>query len=164
VDDELFLQFYLTNGFNGAAAWREVHPDSKALGAAGVNACRKLMTASVRARLLELLDDAFWKARQVSAEEVLARVGMDATANARLLVNEETGAPLGLHELSDEILNSVEAVEFEGDKLKKVKLASKTIARRAILEIAGKVKGAGGGMDELAAAMRETLARNGVAE
>jgi hypothetical protein len=88
---------------------------------------------------------------------VLARIGLDATADPRQLVDEH-GFALGLHELGDDIASSIESVEFEGGKLKKVKLASKTIARRTILEVTGKVNG-GNDVDRLADALRETLTR-----
>lgn len=156
TDVELFLKLYVVNGFNASAAYQEVHPAVTSR-SARTNGWRLLANADVKARLKELVD-ADWKTRQVSPEEVLARIGLDATADPRQLVDEH-GFALGLHELGDEIASSIESVEFEGGKLKKVKLASKTIARRTILEVTGKVNG-GNDVDRLADALRETLTRS----
>lgn len=155
--DEQFLALYVANGFNAAAAYREVHPNCSDP-AARVLGCRRLTKVHVKARLDELLGDRF-KALQMSGDEALYRVALDARSDPRQLV-DETGRRLRLHELPDDVANSIEAVEFdEFGNMVKVKLASKTTARRTILEVTGKAKGTPGGVDELVAAMQETLER-----
>lgn len=155
--EEEFLAIYVANGFNGTAAYREVHPNASDA-TARVQACRRLTKPNVRDRLGQLLENR-WQAIHMTGDEVLARVAMDARSDIRLLVDEH-GKRLKLHELPDDIVNSIEAAEFdEQGGIVKVKFASKTAARRSILEVTGKVKG-DSGIDELAAALRQTLEQN----
>lgn len=156
TDDEMFLVLYVANGFNACQAWMSVHPNASAA-AARVSACRKLTTANVKARLAELLEDR-WKGIHMTGDEVLARVAMDARSDPRQLFDEK-GKLLDPHDWPDDIANSIESVKVKPEGVE-IKLASKTAARRTILEITGKVKGAAGTIDELADAMRLTIEKN----
>lgn len=152
-----FCLAYVSNGFNATQAYLAVYPNS-GYPAARTGGYRLLTNADIKTHLLTLLEDR-WKPFHMTGDEVLARVAKDARADVRLLVNEK-GERLGLHELPDDIAESVEAVEFDEDgKVRKIKLASKTAARRTILEVTGKVKQTGG-VDELAQALTETLEKN----
>ena len=66
-----------------------------------------------------------------TGDEALARVAGDARSDIRMLFNAK-GALLNPHEWPDEIAHSVEAVDLTSGK---VKLASKSNARRTILEV-----------------------------
>jgi hypothetical protein len=83
-------------------------------------------------------------------------VAMDARSDVRLLFNQK-GELLHPKDWPDETANSVESVDFyDTSRVKRVRLGSKTMARRTILEQTGKLKGSTGtGLDALAEAMRE---------
>ena len=153
-----FCLHYLQNGLNATAAYRAAYP-----GVTGPTACtnayRLLRNAEIRTFLTQELGDR-WKALHMSGDEVVARVAMDARADPRLLLDER-GKAVSPQNWPDEIANSVETLEFhENGAVKRVKFASKSAARRTILEMMGKLKPqAGESMDALAEAIRADLAR-----
>ena len=87
----------------------------------------------------------------MSGDEALARVAQDARADIRQLFDEQ-GNILLPHLWPDELANSVEAVDVKAGK---VKLASKSTARRIILEQTGKLKTIGGILFDHAAYLQE---------
>jgi hypothetical protein len=91
----------------------------------------------------------------MTGDEALARVAGDARADIRMLF-DTTGNLKKPHEWPDEIADSVEQVDLAGGK---VKLASKSNARRTILEVTGKVKGESS-VDQLVEAMKATIEKN----
>lgn len=153
----IFALTYVSNGFNAAAAARAAYPNQKPH-SAEQQGYENLRKPEIRAFINRQLEDA-WVSRQMGGEEALALVAGDARADARMLVDEQ-GKPRGLHELPDEIASSIEAVEFEDGKVKKIKLASKAQARRTILEQTGKLRTPGESLDKLADLMREDMERN----
>jgi hypothetical protein len=77
----------------------------------------------------------------------------------RLLV-DENGKRRELHQIPHELASAIDSVEFDkSGKLGKMKFASKSAARRTILEVTGELKKEGG-IDGLAQALKETLAEN----
>jgi hypothetical protein len=98
-----------------------------------------------------------WKALHMDGDEALMRVALDARADPRRLFGPD-GKMLRPSEWPDDITNSVEALELKVDGGIKVKFASKTMARRTILELTGKLKSPlEGGMSALARALRGDL-------
>ena len=152
-----FCLHYWDNGLNATAAYRAAYP-----GVTGPTACtnayRLLRNAEFGTFLTQELGDR-WKALYMSGDEVVARVAMDARADPRLF--SSGGKAVSPQNWPDEIANSVETLEFhENGAVKRVKFASKSAARRTILEMMGKLKPqAGESMDALAEAIRADLAR-----
>lgn len=149
-----FSLTYCTNGFNGAAAGRIAYPNQTAASQA-TQAYENLRKPLVKAFIAAQLGDV-WKAQQMGGEEALALVAGDARADVRMLYDAE-GALLNPHDWPDEIAASIESVDLTKGT---VKLASKGAARRTILEQTGKLGDVGKGLDELAKAMREDVARH----
>lgn len=153
-----FCLEYLANGFNASAAYKKAHPGVTD-GTARTEGWRSLTNPDIRAFLKQRMDGP-WKARQLDGEEALALVAGDAVADVRLLYDAK-GAFLKPQDWPDEIAQSVEAIEFNEDgSVKKVKLAGKLAARRIILEQTGKLKTGDTGIDQLAAALRETMTQH----
>jgi hypothetical protein len=146
-----FCLNYRANGFNATRAYMAAHPTCK-LSTARTEGSRTLDNPNVL-RWLERHVGEKWKRLQMSGDEALARVALDARADPRLLF-DGTGKPLGPHLWPDAIANSVEAVEYREDGTFKVKLVAKGAARRTVLEVTGKVKGIGDSIDALAEAIR----------
>ena len=145
----LFCLTWLANGFNATAAYKASHPGASTA-TAMTNGCQLLRNTQVKAFLDRELEKA-WTARQMSADEVLMRVALDARADLRTLYDAK-GKMLPIAEWPDDLANSIEAVEFDEDQhVHKVKLTSKGMARRTILEVHGRLKpqGAGGSVEEL---------------
>lgn len=149
-----FCLHWQVNGFNASAAYRSAHPTASKH-TARVEGNRTLTKPAVQAFLAQQLGSR-WKALHMDGDEVLARVAMDARADPRLLFDEH-GKPLRPDQWPNEIANSIESVKLKDDGSLEVRLASKSASRRTILEVTGKVKGADGGIDELAEALRATL-------
>lgn len=137
----IFAESYLANGFNSAAAYRAAHPKVK-VHTSQVEAVRVLATPSVKA-FIEKRMLARWKALQMSGDEALGRVALDARADIRQLYVK--GKLLPPDQWPDDLAQSVELVEHRSDGSMKVRLASKTLARRTILQQTGKLKGSGAG-------------------
>lgn len=150
----IFALTYVSNGFNAGGAARVAYPN-QTQGAAYSQGYENLRKPQVKQFILAQLGDV-WKAKQMDGEEALARVAGDARADVRLLFDAK-GELLNPHDWPDEIADSVEAVDMGNGK---VKLASKTAARRTILEQTGKLGSVERGLDELAKAMRETLTQH----
>lgn len=151
-----FCLNYLANGFNATAAYKATYPGGTD-GSARVQGHQLLTNVNVKSFLAAKLQDQ-WKARQISGEEALGRVALDATSDLRQL-SDAQGNILPVHEWPDDLANSIEALEQRPDGTIKVKLVSKLGARRIILEQTGKLASAAGGLDALAAALREDLER-----
>lgn len=151
-----FCLNYLANGFNATAAYKAAYPAAKDH-TARVDGCRLLAKANVKAFISQGLEDR-WKARQISGDQALARVALDATSDLRDLYGAD-GQILPAHLWPDDLANSIEAIEHRADGGIRVKLVSKLGARRIILEQTGKLASAAGGLDALAAALREDLER-----
>lgn len=139
-----FCLDYLANGFNASAAYRSAHPGVTDP-TAWVEGHRTLRNPNVRTFIASQLENR-WAAAHMSADEALALVAGDARADVRVLFNE-TGTMLSVQDWPDAIASSVEAIEQKDDGSIKVKLASKTAARRMILEVHRKLKAPGEGGD-----------------
>ncbi len=137
-----FAMTYLANGFNASAAYRSTHPNASEA-TARVEAHRTLTTPAVKAFVNKRMVNR-WKTLQMDGDEALGRVAMDARADIRLLYDAKGGL-LKPQDWPDEIVNSIEGIELRDDGSTKVKLASKTLARRTILQQTGKLKGTGAG-------------------
>ena len=105
---------------------------------ARTNGYRLLMDADIKAFLRTQIENG-WTARQMAADHALALVAGDASADPRLLFNEK-GQLLAVHDWPDELAASVEGLEFhENGAVKRVRFASKSAARRTILEVSGRI-------------------------
>jgi phage terminase small subunit len=143
---------YLVNGFNATAAYAAAYPKATRR-TARQEGYRFLTFPDVRRFIWSRLEQA-WKDRQMSGDEALGRVAMDARADMRMLFDAK-GEALLPHEWPDDITNSVESFERSPNGHVKFKLASKSAARRTILEQTGKLKSPlEGGMAALARAIR----------
>jgi|GEM_PF-6592103 phage terminase small subunit len=134
--EKAFCVAYLSNGFNGAGAWRSLHAD------ASFDTCRTegsctLAKPHVRAYVHRQVTKAF-EAAGMSGAEALGRLAQDAKSDIRELF-DEYGNPLPPQHWPETIASSVEAYERTKDGFK-VKLVSKLHARRTILELTGKLK------------------------
>lgn len=123
--------------FNATAAYRAGHPGVTE-NTARVEGSRTLANPDVRSYLRERLEPR-WKAMQMTGDEALARVSLDAQADIRLLFDHR-GRLLPPSQWPDEIAHSVEAVEMKSRGIVRVKLVSKLAARRVILELTGMLK------------------------
>jgi hypothetical protein len=153
--DELFALEYLANGYNATAAYRPVYPKCSQR-TAEVNGSRLLRKAEVAA-FIEWERRARVKRLHMDADEALMRVSLDARADLRKLF-DATGHLIEPQYWLDDIANSVESFERKKDGSFKVKLASKTMARRTILEQTGTLRSpVEGGMSALGRALRGDL-------
>jgi phage terminase small subunit len=156
AEAEFCLQ-YLANGFNATAAYRSAHPTCTSASARQLGS-RMLTKVHIRAFLGNELE-AHWKAQRMSGDEALGRVALDARADIRLLFDAQ-GKFLPPQRWPDEIANSIESFELKADGSVKVKLVSKSQARRRILEQAGLLRPQpGDGLSALAQALRHDLSR-----
>ncbi len=154
----VFALTYLANGFNATQAYLAAHP-GVTHNTARTEGSRTLALPDVRAFLKPRLEE-LWRELQMDGEEALARVALDARADPRLLFDGD-GNLLKPHEWPLEVVNSIESFELKGKDGIKVKLSNKLAARRLILEVTGKVKGLGDGVDALAAAIRADIEQHG---
>jgi phage terminase small subunit len=152
----LFALTYIANGCNALRAYQAAHPNA-AISTCGVEGHRTLHIPKVTAFIQEELNKKF-VAAHMEADEVVARVSMDARADLTMLYDEE-GKLLEPYQWSTEFRNSVESYERTENGGFKIKLVSKGNARRAILEMTGKLKNPlAGGLSDLARAIREDIA------
>jgi len=94
---------------------------------------------------------------QMDGDEALARVALDARADITELF-DDNGKMLPPKQWPAHLRNSIEAFELKPDGGEKVKLDSKTAARRTILDQTGKLKSPlEGGISALARALRGDL-------
>lgn len=152
----LFALTYVANGQNATRAYLASHPTC-AITTAQTEGHRTLYIPKVQAFIKEKLNELF-VAAHMEADEVVARVAMDARADLSMLYDEQ-GTLLEPYQWSTEFRNSVESYErMEGGGFK-IKLVSKGAARRTILEMTGKLKNPlAGGLSDLARAIREDIA------
>lgn len=153
--EQLFVLEYLANGYNATAAYRSVHPKCSQR-TAEVEGSRTLRKPAVSAFIDQKRRERF-RRLQMDGDEALARIALDARADLRKLFGQD-GKILPPSQWTDEIANSVEVFELKPDGGIKVKLASKSAARRTILEQTGKLKSpVEGGISALARALRADL-------
>lgn len=152
-----FCLEYLGNGFNATAAYKAAYPGVTD-GSARTNGWRMLANADVRAFLAPRLERR-WTQLQISGDEALARIALDATVDIRLLFDEQ-GNLLKPQDWPDEIVGSIKSVT-PGPFGTKVQLVDGLAARRIILEQTGKLKTTGDSIDALAAAIRGDLEKHG---
>jgi hypothetical protein len=154
-NDELVALEYLANGHNATAAYRSVHPNCSQR-TAEVEGSRTLRKPEVAAFIDRQQRERF-RRLQMDGDEALARIAMDARADITELFDEH-GRILPPKLWPAHLSNSVEAFELKRDGSMKVRLASKTMARRTILEHTGKLKSPiEGGISALARALRGDL-------
>jgi hypothetical protein len=156
----VFASAYLRNGFNARRAYLEAHP-KVALTTADTEGCRILRIPKVAAWLARRLEP-IWKARQMDGEQALARVAQIAAFDLRDLYDAE-GKLLPVHQWPDSIVGVVRSVQ-DGPYGLKVSVESPHAALRTILELTGKLRGAGDSIDALAEAIRADLKRHGYDE
>jgi phage terminase small subunit len=157
VEERVFALAYLANGFNGTKAYLTMKPDVKSNTAA--TEAWKLLRKPEIAAFIAASQDKAWKGLQMSGDEALARVALDARADVRELF-DDNGRRLPVHKFPDSIANSIESIEVKRGSFK-VKLASKSAARRVILEQTGKLKNPlEDGITALAEALRADLSRS----
>lgn len=149
-----FGLIWLANGHNATAAYKAAYGVTNDASARTAG-WRLLTNVDIRAWLLAQVEDR-WASMQMSADEAQARLAADARADLRLLFDER-GKLLPPQQWPDDLANSVEALELDGDKVGKVRLVSKLQARRTILEVHGKLKNpdAGDGFRDLAEILAE---------
>jgi hypothetical protein len=136
VRERAFVAAYLSNGFNGSAAWRTLHPEATADTCRTEGSCT-LAKPHVRAYVNRQVQKAF-EAAGMSGAEALGRLAQDAKSDIRELFDEH-GNPLPPQLWPDTIVNSVEGFDITKDGMR-VRLVSKLAARRTILELTGKLK------------------------
>ena len=92
----------------------------------------------------------------MSAAEAIALIADDARADVRRLFNEK-GRMLDPHEWPDDVARSIHSIQPSADGLAwKVKLNDPLAARRLVLELQGKLKGANdSGLRDLAEILAE---------
>jgi len=137
LSQQAFLHHYIENGFNASRAYQTTHKGCSQ-DTAAANGSRMLSLARVKAELDKRLAK-HWKSLQMDGEEALARVAMDAKADPRDLFDEH-GHPLAPHQWPAHMANSIESFEIKDNQTIKVKLASKSAARKVILDVTGKLK------------------------
>lgn len=153
--EELFALEYLANGNNATAAYRSVHPKCSRR-TAEVEGSRTLRKPEVAAFVDRQRRERF-RRLQMDGDEALARIAMDARADITDLFDEK-GKVLPPNQWPASLRNSVEAFELRPNGSMKIRLASKTAARRTILEHTGKLKSPlEGSMSALARAIRGDL-------
>lgn len=140
-----FIRLYDRYLGNGRRAYQESHPTCNTLEGAAVGASRLLRDGKVR-DAVDAMKAARWKRMSMEGDEALALIAQDARADMRELFDDK-GVLLNPRDWPDDIAASVEAVDMQTGK---IKLASKTSARRLILEQTGKIKGIGSGLSSLA--------------
>lgn len=134
---EAFLLVYDSNGGNGVRAWMETHPDTKSHVAAATSAYQALRKPQIRKRLGELREARF-RRLQMSGDEALGRVALDAAPDIRRLYDER-GKLLPVHLWPDDLVNSVRSVK-PGPFGDTIVLNDSLAARKIILEHTGKLK------------------------
>lgn len=142
-----FVREYDSNGGNGVRAWLASHPETKSRAAAAQSAYLTLRNPEIRARLEALQQDR-WTRLQMTGDEALYLVACDARADIRELY-DESGHLLPVEQWPDDVAHAVKSVRRTADSTVVV-LNDKLTARRLILEQQGKLKGAFGGLGELA--------------
>jgi phage terminase small subunit len=134
--EKAFCVAYLSNGFNGALAYRTVSPGCT-VDSAKAEGSIYLAKPCIRAYVSRQTTKAF-EAAGMSGAEALGRLAQDAKADIRELF-DEFGNPLPPQRWPETIASSVEAYERTKDGFR-VRLVSKLAARRTILELTGKLK------------------------
>lgn len=122
----VFCLAYRANGYNASAAYREAHPGVTDA-TSRTEGHRTLAHPNVAAWLAKHVGER-WKRWEMSGEEAVARIAMDARADIRLLYDKD-GKLLPIHQWPDEVANSVKS--FDGEK---VTLNDSAAARRVIGE------------------------------
>src|SRR5262252_1531858 len=85
---EAFVHEYDGNGGNGVRAYKASHPGNHSTVAAATGAYRLLRNPQIAAAL-EKLKAARFKRLQLSGDEALGRLGLDASADIRQLFDEK---------------------------------------------------------------------------
>lgn len=144
---EAFLLVYDGNGGNGTKAWRETHPTCTSDVAAATSSYKALRKPQIARRLGELREARF-RRLQMTGDEALGRVGLDARADLRKLYDEH-GKLLPVHLWPDDVALSVKSIK-PGPFGDAVTLNDSLAARRLILEQSGKLKTPGASLLTLA--------------
>jgi hypothetical protein len=147
--DKAFCLEYLRNGFNASAAYRFTHPNASKE-TSWVDGSRVLGKPPVRSFI-----DAALAPYQMSADEALTRLALDARVDIRKLY-DSNGKLLDVHLWPDDVVNSVRSVQ-DGPYGTKITLNDSQAARRTILEIHGKLRNpnAGDALRDLAEILAE---------
>lgn len=154
-NDERIALECLINGENATAAYRTVHPKCTQR-TAEVGGSKTLRKPEV-SHFIERARRERFRRLQMDGDEALARVALDARADITELF-DDNGKMLPPKQWPAHLRNSIEAIELRADGSTKVKLASKSEARRTILEQTGKLKSPlEGSISALAKALRGDL-------
>jgi len=141
-----FVQYYAV-GLNGTRAYLAAYPNCKSHRAAATKAYELLRKPAVQAAVVADAAEV-WKKLQMSGEEALLRVSLDARADVRELYDHK-GRLLPVHLWPDCIANSVKSVR-PGKEGTTIVLNDSLAARRLILEQTGKLKNPLAGVGDLA--------------
>lgn len=148
-----FVRHYDANGGNGVRAYLASHPECGSRKAAATGAYEALRKPEIQAALAHL-QEGRWLRLQMSGDEALARVAMDARADPRELLDDD-GNFLPMHHWPDDQAQSIKsfrATVGADDKptVLTVTMNDSLAARRMILEQQGKLKNPLGAVGELA--------------
>jgi len=146
-----FALEYLANGFNGTKAYQKAYPGST-YETAMANAYKLLRSTQIIEYLKPHLQTV-WKARQMDGEEALARLAGAVAVDVRVFLDKD-GNILPPKDWPDDAAQLIDSYEVERGKLK---LVSKTVALRTILELTGKLKTLPDSIDALADAIKQDL-------
>ena len=152
-----FVAEYLSNGFNATEAYLAAHPNV-ARNTAATEGWRNMRNPEIAAAIRPRLE-ARWKALHLTGDEVLARVGFDATVDLRLLYDEQ-GNLKKPQDWPEEMAGSVKSIQ-DGPYGLKVTFVDPLQARRIILEQTGKLRTPGDSIDALAKALQADLDKHG---
>jgi phage terminase small subunit len=105
---EAFCREYISSNFNGTAAYRTIYKGNRS---AHVCASKLLATPKVRQRVEEMQAE-YWRAQQMTADEVLARIAQVARFDPAKLADAD-GNPLPLHKVDPGTRGAISGVDFE---------------------------------------------------
>jgi len=150
--EKAFVAAYNRHLGNGTRAWMELHPDCTRKSAGEQASALISRNLKVRAAI-EAGREERAKRLTISGDGVLALVVQDATVDIADFFDDD-GKLLAPHLWPDNARQSVESVDYS---LGKIKLVSKAVARRTLLEQTGKLKTIPDAIDSLAEALRQDL-------
>ena len=152
--EHTFALAYLTNGFSQTEAWQQTHRDVKRT-TCRVEGCRMMQRPHVKRFIAERLEQA-WAKHQMGAEEALGRLAELARCDIGDFYDDQNQL-LAVHDWPAAARRAVKEVKWDENK---VVVHDKQQPLRTILEVSGKVKGAGQEtVDALAAAIMADVSR-----
>lgn len=135
--ETVFALEYLSNGLNAAKAYRAAHPKANA-NTSKVEGHRYLTKPNV-SNFIRREQKARFRRLHMDGDETLARVALDARADLAELFDQQDKM-LPPSKWPQSMRNSIEQITIRPDGTTSVKLASKTAARRTLLEQSGQLR------------------------